>query len=114
VRRGGWVVIELVWLCARARRVSHCFQPFSSLNPPTTPPTTTCQNIDNLTAHYVALLGAYRGLYILNWAWRYATEARYSQWLVWLSGLLQTGLYADFFYYYAVCWKANKRLQLPA
>ena len=62
----------------------------------------------------MALLGAYRGAYILNWAWRYATEARYSQWLVWLSGLLQTGLYADFFYYYAACWKANKRLQLPA
>ncbi len=92
----------------------------SSLSVPptilTTPPTThpPQQNIDNLTAHYVALLGAYRGLYILNWAWRYATEARYSQWLVWLSGLLQTALYADFFYYYAVCWKANKRLQLPA
>ncbi|EFN53261.1 hypothetical protein CHLNCDRAFT_32290 [Chlorella variabilis] len=72
------------------------------------------QNIDNLTANYVALLGAYRGFYILNWIYRFATERHYRQWIVWISGVIQTALYADFFFYYALCWKANKRLQLPA
>jgi hypothetical protein len=33
---------------------------------------------------------------------------------VWLAGLLQTGLYADFFYYYFKSWKANDKLKLPA
>ena len=72
------------------------------------------QNIDNLTGNYVFLLGMYRGLYILNWIYRYFTEPHYRQWIVWISGLLQTGLYADFFYYYIQCWRNNKRLQLPA
>lgn len=72
------------------------------------------QNIDNLTGNYVFLLGTYRGLYILNWIYRYFTEPRYRQWIVWISGVIQTALYADFFYYYLQCWKSNKRLQLPA
>lgn len=33
---------------------------------------------------------------------------------VWLAGLVQTGLYADFFYYYFLSWQANKKLKLPA
>lgn len=72
------------------------------------------QNIDNLTGNYVFLLGTYRGFYILNWIYRYFTEPRYRQWIVWISGVIQTALYADFFYYYLQCWKSNKRLQLPA
>ncbi|CAI5949075.1 unnamed protein product [Closterium sp. NIES-64] len=51
------------------------------------------KNIDNLTGNYVFFLGAYR---------------------VWISGLVQTALYADFFYYYIISWKNNKRLSLPA
>ena len=35
------------------------------------------QNIDNLTGNYIALLGAYRGFYILNWIYRFFTEPRY-------------------------------------
>ncbi|GJZ25055.1 ER lumen protein-retaining receptor A [Tanacetum coccineum] len=31
-----------------------------------------------------------------------------------ISGLLQTALYADFFYYYFISWKNNSKLQLPA
>lgn len=72
------------------------------------------QNIDNLTGNYVFLLGMYRGFYILNWIYRYFTETRYRQWLVWISGVVQTLLYVDFFYYYLMCWKNNKKLQLPA
>lgn len=72
------------------------------------------QNIDNLTGNYVFLLGMYRSLYILNWIYRYMTEPNYRQWIVWVSGIIQTILYADFFYYYIKSWKNNEKLSLPA
>ncbi|WVZ06910.1 hypothetical protein V8G54_020256, partial [Vigna mungo] len=72
------------------------------------------RNIDNLTGQYVFLLGAYRGLYILNWIYRYFTEPHFVHWITWISGLVQTLLYADFFYYYYQSWKNNQKLHLPA
>lgn len=72
------------------------------------------RNVDNLTGNYVFLLGAYRALYILNWIYRYYTEPGYRQWLVWLSGIVQTAIYCDFFYYYIQSWRNNEKLQLPA
>ncbi|KAF5738507.1 ER lumen protein retaining receptor-like [Tripterygium wilfordii] len=72
------------------------------------------RNIDNLTGQYVFLLGAYRALYILNWIYRYFTEEHYVHWITWIAGLVQTLLYADFFYYYFQSWKNNVKLQLPA
>ncbi|KAK8711722.1 hypothetical protein V6N13_146989 [Hibiscus sabdariffa] len=72
------------------------------------------RNIDNLTVQYVFFLGAYRGLYILNWVYRYLTQPHYVHWIPWISGIVQTLLYVDFFYYYIVSWKNSKRLQLPA
>eukprot|EP00249_Psilotum_nudum_P002952 c16251_g1_i1 orf=596-1243(+) len=71
------------------------------------------KNVDNLTGNYVFFLGAYRGLYILNWIYRYLTENHYRHWITWISGLVQTALYADFFYYYIKSWKNNERLHLP-
>ncbi|KAK7839839.1 er lumen protein-retaining receptor a [Quercus suber] len=71
-------------------------------------------NVDNLTGQYVFFLGAYRGLYILNWIYRYFTEAHFSRWIACVSGLVQTALYADFFYYYFLSWKNNAKLKLPA
>jgi ER lumen protein retaining receptor len=49
---------------------------------------------------YIFTLGLYRGFYILNWIYRYVTEPKYSQWIAWVSGFIQTILYSDFFYYY--------------
>ncbi|XP_078432701.1 ER lumen protein-retaining receptor-like [Wolffia australiana] len=72
------------------------------------------RNIDNLTGQYVFLLGAYRALYIMNWVYRYFTEPHYVHWITWISGLVQTLIYADFFYYYFQSWKNNVKLQLPA
>ncbi|RWR79944.1 ER lumen protein-retaining receptor [Cinnamomum micranthum f. kanehirae] len=72
------------------------------------------KNVDNLTGQYVFLLGAYRAFYILNWIYRYFTEPHYVHWITWISGLVQTLLYADFFYYYLNSWKNNVKLQLPA
>jgi len=71
-------------------------------------------NVDNLTGQYVFFLGAYRAFYILNWIYRYFTEAYFSRWIACVSGLVQTALYADFFYYYFISWKNNAKLKLPA
>jgi ER lumen protein retaining receptor len=42
------------------------------------------------------------------------TESHYRQWIVWLSGVLQTLLYLDFFYYYIRAWRNNQKLSLPS
>ncbi|CAL9050657.1 ER lumen protein-retaining receptor A-like [Musa acuminata AAA Group] len=72
------------------------------------------RNVDNLTSQYVLFLGAYRAFYILNWIYRFVTEDHYSAWISWIAGVVQTALYADFFYYYFISWKNNAKLQLPA
>ncbi len=33
---------------------------------------------------------------------------------VWISGIVQTVVYVDFFYYYLKSWRNNEKLQLPA
>jgi len=71
-------------------------------------------NVDNLTGGYVALLGSYRALYIANWTYRYFTESKYRQALVWSAGGVQTALYLDFFYYYVKSWQSNTKLCLPS
>eukprot|EP00271_Cylindrocystis_brebissonii_P019217 TRINITY_DN5768_c0_g2_i1.p1 TRINITY_DN5768_c0_g2~~TRINITY_DN5768_c0_g2_i1.p1 ORF type:complete len:216 (+),score=31.33 TRINITY_DN5768_c0_g2_i1:415-1062(+) len=72
------------------------------------------KNVDNLTGNYVFFLGAYRAFYLLNWIYRYLREPHYRHWLVWCAGIVQTALYADFFYYYIKSWKNNEKLHLPA
>eukprot|EP00245_Coleochaete_scutata_P007939 TRINITY_DN23769_c0_g1_i1.p1 TRINITY_DN23769_c0_g1~~TRINITY_DN23769_c0_g1_i1.p1 ORF type:complete len:216 (-),score=8.56 TRINITY_DN23769_c0_g1_i1:524-1171(-) len=72
------------------------------------------KNVDNLTGTYVFFLGAYRGFYLINWVYRFMTEKHYRQWIVWISGFIQTALYADFFYYYLKSRVNNERLHLPA
>mmetsp|Transcript_22357 Transcript_22357/g.26924 ORF Transcript_22357/g.26924 Transcript_22357/m.26924 type:complete len:216 (-) Transcript_22357:460-1107(-) len=72
------------------------------------------KNVDTLTGNYVFLLGAYRGLYLLNWIYRYFTEIGYRQWIVWTSGIVQTAIYCDFFFYYIKSWRNNERLSLPS
>ncbi|KAI4986601.1 hypothetical protein ZWY2020_019231 [Hordeum vulgare] len=59
-------------------------------------------------------LVAYRVLYILNWIYRYFTEPHFVHWISWIAGIVQTMLYADFFYYYIISWKNNVKLELPA
>eukprot|EP01052_Picozoa_sp_SAG31_P036678 SAG31_NODE_4615_length_3094_cov_1.935559_2_plen_145_part_00 len=98
------------------------------------------QNTDVLTWHYVFCMGMYRAFYLLNWVWRYMTQVPcknqrscripidmvqinhceirmccfqegYSDWIVWVSGIVQTVLYLDFFYYY-IKWYARAALTL--
>lgn len=70
------------------------------------------REVENLTSHFVFAMGAYRGFYILNWVYRYFVEG-YMNWVGWIGGIIQTGLYADFFYYYAMSKWYGQRLILP-
>jgi ER lumen protein retaining receptor len=73
------------------------------------------REVENLTGHYVFFLGAYRGLYIMNWIYRSFTEEGYRHhWIVYISGLVQTALYVDFFYYYAQSKYKGGKFSLPS
>lgn len=65
-----------------------------------------------ITTHYLFALGAYRGLYILNWVWRYFAEG-YVSWVSWTTGIVQTALYSDFFYHYFTKVMQGKKFTLP-
>lgn len=54
---------------------------------------------ETITSHYLFALGSYRALYIFNWIYRYYTED-FLDWIVIISGIVQTILYCDFFYLY--------------
>ncbi|KZS87748.1 ER lumen protein retaining receptor [Sistotremastrum niveocremeum HHB9708] len=66
-----------------------------------------------ITTHYLAALGAYRALYIPNWIYRYYTEGSWDPIAV-LAGLVQTGLYLDFFYIYVTKVLQGQKFELPA
>ena len=69
---------------------------------------------ENLTSHYIFFLGAYRALYIFNWIYRAYTEPYYEHhWVVYGCGVLQTLLYVDFFYYYAISKAKGGKFSLP-
>lgn len=72
-------------------------------------------DVETLTSHYVFTLGAYRALYLLNWIYRVFTgDSGSITWVVWVTGILQTALYMDFFYYYIKSKYYGVKLQLPA
>lgn len=54
---------------------------------------------ETITTHYLFALGSYRGFYLLNWIWRYYSSG-FHELIVVIPGLVQTALYADFFYIY--------------
>lgn len=59
---------------------------------------------ETITTHYLFALGAYRALYIPNWIWRYFAENGHYDTIPILAGIIQTVLYADFFWiYYTKC-----------
>lgn len=68
---------------------------------------------ETITTHYLAALGVYRALYIPNWIYRYYTEGVVDPIAV-TAGLLQTGLYVDFFYVYFTKVLQGQRFELPA
>lgn len=69
--------------------------------------------VENITSHYIFALGGYRACYLMNWVYRVLTEPRYSDRIVWVSGVVQTLLYLDFFYYYLKSIWYGRKLVLP-
>lgn len=69
---------------------------------------------ETITAHYLFALGSYRGLYILNWVYRFHME-NFLDPIAVVAGIVQTVLYADFFYLYVTrVIQQNRNIQLPA
>lgn len=68
---------------------------------------------ETITTHYLAALGAYRGLYIPNWIYRYFVEDVVDPIAV-IAGLVQTALYLDFFYVYFTKVLQGQKFELPA
>jgi len=68
---------------------------------------------ETITTHYLAALGVYRALYIPNWIYRYFTEGSVDPIAV-TAGIVQTGLYLDFFYVYFTKVLQGQKFELPA
>ncbi|KAF9029334.1 HDEL sequence binding protein [Hymenopellis radicata] len=68
---------------------------------------------ETITTHYLAALGVYRALYIPNWIYRYFTEGVVDPIAV-TAGIIQTGLYLDFFYVYFTKVLQGEKFELPA
>ncbi|XKL67228.1 hypothetical protein PGB90_010648 [Kerria lacca] len=68
---------------------------------------------ESITSHYLFALGSYRGLYILNWIYRYYVE-NFHDLIAIIAGIVQTILYGDFFYLYITKVLRGRRLALPA
>ncbi|KAL8597651.1 ER lumen protein-retaining receptor 2 [Nucella lapillus] len=68
---------------------------------------------ETITSHYLFALGSYRGLYILNWIYRYYFDGFFDLIAV-VAGCVQTILYCDFFYLYITKVLKGKKLSLPA
>lgn len=66
-----------------------------------------------ITTHYIFCLGAYRGLYIFNWIYKYFAHQRV-EYIPVICGIVQTAIYSDFFYIYFTQTLKGKKFQLPA
>lgn len=66
---------------------------------------------ENITSHYLFALGSYRALYLLNWIDRYYFEGHWDPIAV-TAGVVQTVLYADFFYLYFTRVIKGRKLQV--
>jgi len=72
------------------------------------------REVENLTGNYIFFMGAYRAMYILNWIYRAYHEPYYQHhYVVYFCGVLQTLLYADFFYYYLTSKAKGGKFSLP-
>jgi len=65
---------------------------------------------ETITSHYLFALGIYRGLYILNWIYRYYMEG-FFDFIAVVAGCVQTVLYCDFFYLYVTKGEQRYRYQ---
>jgi ER lumen protein retaining receptor len=68
---------------------------------------------ESITSHYLFALGLYRGLYLVNWIFRYYTEGFFDLIAI-VAGAVQTVFYCDFFYLYITKVLKGQKLVLPA
>lgn len=68
---------------------------------------------ETITTHYLMCLGAYRAFYLLNWIYRFLFTLHAPEAISVLAGLLQTGLYTDFFWIYYKRVFQGKSFKLP-
>lgn len=88
-------VLELLWT------FSICLEPLAIL--PQLFLVFRYREIESVTwiYEYILFKGAYRALYIVNWIYRAHTEPHYRHhYLVYICGVLQTLVYADFLLFY--------------
>jgi ER lumen protein retaining receptor len=72
---------------------------------------------ESITGHYVAMLGLYRLLYLINWVCRYMYEPHYHpEYIVWAAGVIQSAIYLDFFGVYLESKKKgmDNAISMPA
>jgi ER lumen protein retaining receptor len=87
-----FIIFELLWL-GPALLTPHC-NVFSQ----------RYREVENLTIHYISLVGAYRALYILNWIHRSRTEDTYRHnWVVYRCAVVHVAVWTVFFMYYFCC-----------
>ncbi|KAM5458461.1 endoplasmic reticulum retention protein [Microsporum audouinii] len=67
---------------------------------------------ETITTHYLFALGIYRALYIPNWIYRYFSDGYFDPIAV-VAGIIQTVLYADFFWIYFHKVLKGQKFSLP-
>lgn len=70
------------------------------------------QRLDVITNDYIFFLGMYKLFYVCNWI-RKAIVKNNTDYIVWVTGIIQTLLYADFIYYYIMAFTQGSKYKLP-
>lgn len=98
-RPNAWLILELLWTFSIYLEAVAILPQLFMI--------TRTGEAETITSHYLFFLGLYRGLYILNWIYRYYTEG-FHEWIPVVAGTIQTVLYCDFFYLYITRGKFQK------
>lgn len=69
--------------------------------------------IDNFTANYVAALAGYRVIYLFYFIGLLISEGNKLSWIVWVSTIIQSGLNAEFLYYWFKSKMQGSEIKLP-
>jgi ER lumen protein retaining receptor len=70
------------------------------------------QRIDNLTKDYIFFLGMYRLFYVLNWIQKAVIKHK-TEYVVWVTGIVQTLVCINFLYYYIRAFLRGTEKDLP-
>ena len=71
------------------------------------------RKVDVMGKDYIFLLSIYRLLYVINWIYKLVVDSIKSPKNVWISGIVQTIIYADFIYEYIKMKVKGGEYELP-